>query len=86
MEGGGYGGRVYQGGMDLSLAWASWKRERKSRELVEESWSEEVSDAFLRSAMRASPKPTIGFMRTDFRRWKMGFLAHSLSTQGICEI
>ena len=65
----------YQGGMDLSLAWASRKRERKSRELVEDSLSSEVSGALLRSAMRASPNPAMGFMRTAFRRWKMGFFA-----------
>jgi hypothetical protein len=76
----------YQGGMDLSLAWASRKRERKSREFVEDSLSEEISAALLRSAIRASPNPTMGFMWTDFRRWKMGFFAHSPSTHGICEI
>ena len=72
--------------MDLSLAWASRKRERKSREFVGDSVTEEASGALLRSAMRSSPKPTMGFMRTAFRRWKTGFLAQSRSTHGICEI
>ena len=80
-------GTRYQGGIDLSLAWASRKRERKSRELVVDSSSEgEESGALLRSAIRASPNPTMGFMRTDLKRWRMGFFAHSPSTQGICEI
>ena len=74
----------YQGGMDLSLACASRKRERKSRELVEDTLSSEESGALLRSAMRASPNAAMGLMRTVFKRWKMGFLAQRPSTQGIC--
>lgn len=54
--------------MDLSLAWASRKRERKSRELVEDSLLKELSGALFRSAIRASPNSTTGFMRTFFRR------------------
>lgn len=76
----------YQDGMDLSVVWASRKRDRKSRELVEDPLSEQVSDAVLRSATRASPNSTMGFMRTAFRCWKMGFFAQSRSNQGICEI